>query len=166
MCLKLLLWSDTMKTQMREREDVLLAVPASSKHGIKDQKRARADIRGHPGGSWIWERWGWEMECRGEEDPRTERWVQWDWNKLCDELRASQAGVCDQIASCRASSTSRAEPCSQLLITVKPNCQQIVLKLACKVLCALLASNCPEADNLLLLSTILLSQVQTFMQVI
>lgn len=150
-----------MKTQMRE--DVSLAVPAWPKRGITD-KRARANVRGHLGGLWIWERWVLEIECRGEEEPGPERWVQQDWDELYNELRAqSQLGrVCDQISSCRASSAGGAEPCSQLLITVKPVCQQIVLKLACKVLCAFLVSNCLEADNLLLLSIILLTQSADF----
>lgn len=78
------------------------------------------------------------------------------------EPRADWDRVCDQISSCRASSADGAEPGSVLLITLKPICQQIVLKLACKVLCALLVSNCLEADNLLLLSIILLTQSVDF----
>lgn len=79
-----------MKTQTRE--DVSLAVPAWPKRGITDE-RARANVRGRLGGLWIWERWGLEIECRGEEEPGPEHWVQKDWDKLYNELRAqSQLG--------------------------------------------------------------------------
>jgi len=79
---------------------------------------------------------------------------------MSSEPRAGRDRVRDQIPSCRAH--SGAEPGSQLLITDKPIHQQMLaLKLACKLLCALLVSNCLEAENLLL-SVILFTQIVDF----
>lgn len=64
--LNFLLRAETTKTQMRA--DVLLAVPAWPKCGNTDKRTAKTGMRGHLEGLLIWESWGLEMECRGEEN--------------------------------------------------------------------------------------------------
>lgn len=149
--LNFLLRAETTKTQMRA--DVLLAVPAWPKCGNTDKRTAKTGMRGHLEGWLIWERWGLEMECRSEENLGLRSGCSRTGTScaMSSKPRASWDGGCEQISSCRASSAGGTEPCSRLLITAKPICQQIVLKLACKVLYAFLVSNCLEADTLLLL---------------
>lgn len=149
--LTFLLRAETTNTQMREH--VSLAIPAWSKHDDTDKRTARTDTRGHLEGLLIWERWELKMGCRGEENLGLGSGCSGTGMScaMSSKPRASRDGVCDQGSSCRASSAGGTEPCSWLLITAKPICQQIVLKLACKVLSAFLVSNCLKADTLLLL---------------